>query len=172
MTSSPPPSLNDSSANVTIRRDGIRPYLENGSGSPGAFVADGFLVVAHGLARIHGGEIDVALRQIVFQAAEATVVVKSDTPDSVVRFYADVGLPASCDQLRVYRAALEGNLLRVSQPITTGLHVESARVVATCAIAPQDFADADALDAGALGVLDQLLECVHDMRARFSFFSA
>jgi hypothetical protein len=132
---------------------------------------DGFLLVTQALTRTYGGDIDIVERQFVCCTAETTVVVRSDNPDSEILLYADVGLPSPADQLRIYRAALEGNLVRRHETVTIGVHVESDRMVATAALTHREMADVEALEATARKVMEQLVVCVHGMRARFAFFS-
>ena len=132
---------------------------------------DGFLLVTQTLARTYGGDIDIVERQFVCRTAETTVVVRSDNSDSEVRFYADIGLPAPADQLRVYRAALEENLVRRTETVSIGVHVESDRMVATAAVTRREMVDVEILEATARKVMEQLFVCVHGMRARFAFFS-
>lgn len=127
---------------------------------------DQFLDVVDTLTRTYGGEFDRSTRQFVFQAKESTVVVRFSEADCAAQFYADIGLPAPSDQLRVYRAALEHNIVQNSHSVVIGIHPQSGRIVATYAL---PLRQADEFDADK--TMSRLLESVNMMRLRFRFFT-
>jgi hypothetical protein len=137
---------------------------------PHPTVIDSFLCIVHALSRTYGGNFYPAEQQLVFHADHSTVVVRIDDLEPEVRFYADIGLPALSEQVDVYRAALESNLVRGASAVTIGVHGESARLVANGVFTPRDLADADVLEVASYKMVEQLFECVQHMRARFTFF--
>jgi hypothetical protein len=155
-------NLHPLSTSLALTTDLATPTLE-----------ENFFTIVRALDHTYGGEIDIEIdrHQFVFEAAATTVVVKSDVAGSQVLFYADIGLPASFDQLEIYRAALEDNLARTYQSVIVGVHGGSERMVATAALTQQDMINANSPEMASHEIMEGLFECVHGMRTRFSFFN-
>lgn len=105
-------------------------------------------------------EADEALRTGGFVINESVVVMRLNPEHDSLEFFCDIGQPLPHALLDTYRVALELNLCRTYPNITFGLHPESGRLVATCAMHMLLVAD----DEICLQTLDALTDLARTLR--------
>lgn len=110
-----------------------------------------------------GPDADEALRTGGFVINEAVVVMRLNPDHDSLEFFCDIGQPLPHALLDTYRVALELNLCRAYPNVTFGLHPESGRLVATCAMHMLLVAD-DEICLQTLNTLTELASTLREQR--------